>query len=619
MRKFNQLFACFRKCFENILPFSEIIFVLLQAYFRFAESGCKRFVEQKMYQRMMNDILKQINAGEVSGVQFKERILDKYDIACELVAFSNSHGGKLVVGIKDKTGETNALSYSEVQETTNLLSDIASENVVPSILIKIDTVEVEDGNLVVATVKEGLNKPYHDNKGIVWVKNGADKRKVFDNAELAEMMTDCGSFAPDEAGVRDATVNDLDATTIKQFLGNRFDRVLEKKGLTGDAFNEASLDMICSAIAKGHDCEKILRNLRFIRPDGTLTVAAMLLFGKYTQRWMPMMTAKCICFAGNSIGSKVFRDKVNDADMEGNLLHQYDTIMDFFTRNLHNVQVGDEFNSMGKLEIPYTSLVEFTVNSLVHRSLNMKAPVRIFIFDNRVEIHSPGALPNGLTIEDIKAGTSMPRNMFLFNNAIYLLPYTGVGSGITRALDEDINVTFMNNDKAQEFVITVWRGEGNQVEGESNQVGNQVEQKSNEVEEKSNQVEDHNTGLRHSDTDHDTRLRHSGTDLDTSENDLDTRLRHSGTDLDTSENDLDTRLRHSDTPKVSLSNKQRDIVNFCSVPRTTKEILDRIGVSMHSKNRERYITSLVAAGYLQMTNPENPTASNQKYKKVTIK
>ena len=537
-----------------------------------------------MYQRMMNDMLKQINAGEVSGVQFKERILDKYDIACELVAFSNSHGGKLVVGIKDKTGETNALSYSEVQETTNLLSDIASENVVPSILIKIDTVEVEDGNLVIATVKEGLNKPYHDNKGIVWVKNGADKRKVFDNAELAEMMTDCGSFAPDEAGVRDATVNDLDATTIKQFLGNRFERVLEKKGLTGDAFNEASLDMICSAIAKGHDCEKILRNLRFIRPDGTLTVAAMLLFGKYTQRWMPMMTAKCICFAGNSVGSKVFRDKVNDADMEGNLLHQYDTIMDFFTRNLHNVQVGVEFNSMGKLEIPYTSLVEFTVNSLVHRSLNMKAPVRIFIFDNRVEIHSPGALPNGLTIDDIKAGTSMPRNMFLFNNAIYLLPYTGVGSGITRALDEDINVTFMNNDKAQEFVITVWR-------------------------EESNQVQDSDTRLRHSDTNLDTGLRHSDTDHDTG-------LRHSDTNHDTFAEDHDTFAEDHDTKRVPLTNKQKDIVNFCSVPRTSREILERVGVVYHTKNIAKYITSLVAAGYLQMTNPDNPTASNQKYKKV---
>ena len=525
---------------------------------------------------MTNDILEQIKAGEVSGVQFKERALDKYDIGCELVAFSNARGGKLVVGVSDKTGQINALSYSEVQETTNLLSDIASENVVPSILINVDTVAVEDGYLVVATIKEGVNKPYHDNKGIVWVKNGSDKRKVFDNAELAEMMTDCGSFAPDEASIKGATINDLDANTIKAFLENRFDKVLEKKGLVGDAFKEAPLDTICSAIAKGHDCERMLRNLRFIRPDGKLTMAAMLLFGKYTQRWLPVMTAKCICFAGNSVGGKVFRDKVNDADMEGNLLHQFNTIMDFFTRNLHNVQVGEEFNSMGKLEIPYSSLVEFTVNALVHRSLNLKAPVRIFIFDNRVEIHSPGDLPNGLTIDDIKLGTSMPRNMFLFSNAIYLLPYTGVGSGIIRALDEDINVIFTNNPSAQEFVITVWREESNQVE------------------------------------DLDTRLGHSDTDLDTSESDLGTRLRHSGTDLD-------TRLRHSDTKKVSLSNKQRDIVNFCSVPRTTKEILDRIGVSMHSKNRERYITSLVAAGYLQMTNPENPTASIQKYKKAITK
>ena len=207
-------------------------------------------------------------------------------------------------------------------------------------------------------------------------------------------------------------------------------------------------------------------------------------------------------------------------------------------------------------------------------------------------------------LKQINAGTSMPRNMFLFNNAIYLLPYTGVGSGITRALDEDINVTFMNNDKAQEFVITVWRGESNQVEGKSNQVGNQVEQKSN-------QVQDSDTRLRHSDT----RLRHSDTRLRHS----DTRLRHSDTDHDTSENDSDTRLRHSDTKKVSLSNKQRDIVNFCSVPRTTAEIMERLGLSNQTKNRERYITSLVAVGYLQMTNPENPTASNQKYKKVTIK
>ena len=63
-----------------------------------------------------------------------------------------------------------------------------------------------------------------------------------------------------------------------------------------------------------------------------------------------------------------------------------------------------EFNSLGKLEIPYSSLVEFVVNALVHRSLNWNAPIRIFIFDNRVEIHSPGILPNGLQVEDITNG-----------------------------------------------------------------------------------------------------------------------------------------------------------------------------------------------------------------------
>ena len=185
------------------------------------------------------------------------------------------------------------------------------------------------------------------------------------------------------------------------------------------------------------------------------------------------------------------------------------------------------------------------------------------------------------------------------------MPYTGVGSGITRALDEDINVTFMNNDKAQEFVITVWREESNevekksnQVEGKSNQVGNQVEQKSNEVEEESNEVEEKSNQVQ----DSDIRLRHSDTDL--------------ATDHDTFVEDHDTIHSYHDTKRVPLTNKQKDIVNFCSVPRTSREILERAGVVYHTKNIAKYITSLVAAGYLQMTNPDNPTASNQKYKKV---
>ena len=510
------------------------------------------------------DILRLRDLGEVSKVQFKERILDKYDIGCELVAMSNYRGGQLVIGINDKTGEFNPLSYAEVQETTNMLGNIASENVVPSILLDIDTAQVEGGSVVVATIKEGNNKPYHDNKGIVWIKNGADKRKVFDNAELAEMMSECGSFAPDEAVVKDATLDDLDEDTLKVFLQNRFSIVLEKKGLVGDALRGVPLDDIAGAIAKGHDMNRLMRNLHFIRPDGSLTVAAMLLFGKYTQRWLPVMTAKCICFFGNSIGGKQFRDKVNDADMEGNLLHQFETIMAFFTRNLKNVQVGEEFNSPGRLEIPYGSLVEFVVNALVHRSLNWNAPIRIFIFDNRVEIHSPGILPNGLQVEDITGGISMPRNNFLFSNAIHLLPYTGAGTGIQRALEEGLQAEFRNDERLHEFVITIKRK----------------------------------------------------ADLDTTPSvNRATHDTFAATHVTTHDTTPDTFAATHDTRRMKLTSKQKDIVNYCSVPRSSREILERAGVSYHSKNIQTYITHLVEAGYLERTIPDSPFDMNQKYRK----
>ena len=68
--------------------------------------------------------------------------------------------------------------------------------------------------------------------------------------------------------------------------------------------------------------------------------------------------------------------------------------------------------------------------------------------------------------------------------------------------------------------------------------------------------------------------------------------------------------------KPLLTKAQKDIVNFCSIPRSAKEILDRIGVSNQNRTRKKYIQPLVDMGVLEMTNPENPSASNQKYRKV---
>ncbi|ROS94308.1 AAA family ATPase [Muribaculaceae bacterium Isolate-083 (Janvier)] len=539
--------------------------------------------------------------AEAGQVQFKERITnkeDKYDIGCEMVAFSNSRGGRLVIGINDKSGEINALSYMELQETTNLLTSIASENVIPNVLIDVENVPTTGGAVVVATIPEGKNKPYHDNKGIIWVKNGADKRKVFDNSELADMMGDCGRYYADEEAVRDASIEDLDADTIKLYMMERFSPVFRGKNIDELTMKDYSLDQMAGFVIKGATIERLLRNLRFIRPDGQMTKAAMMLFGKYTQRWLPEITAKCICFFGNSVGGTQFRDKMHDMEIEGNLLHQYRTIMNFFTRNLRKVQVKREFNSLGEMEIPYESLTEYVVNALVHRSLNIKTPIRIFIFDDRVEIHSPGSLPNGLTIEDVKNGTSMPRNVFLFTNANYLLPYTGAGSGLRRALEYDPDAVFSNgvSDKeithaSNEFVITIPR-KSNQVTDQSNLVTDQASSKSEQVTDqphrKSDQVPDPVI---------------SKTDPAYFEADP-------PIDPVPSKSDLPT-----DPVRLKLSKKQQDIRNFCSVPRSRKEILERAGVSAHFDNRKKYIYDLVEAGVLEPTIPEKPNDPNQKYRR----
>lgn len=547
------------------------------------------------------EILQLRDLAEAGQVQFKERITnkeDKYDIGCEMVAFSNSRGGRLVIGINDKSGEINALSYMELQETTNLLTSIASENVIPNVLIDVENVPTTGGAVVVATIPEGKNKPYHDNKGIIWVKNGADKRKVFDNSELADMMGDCGRYYADEEAVRDASIEDLDADTIKLYMMERFSPVFRGKNIDELTMKDYSLDQMAGFVIKGATIERLLRNLRFIRPDGQMTKAAMMLFGKYTQRWLPEITAKCICFFGNSVGGTQFRDKMHDMEIEGNLLHQYRTIMNFFTRNLRKVQVKRDFNSLGEMEIPYESLTEYVVNALVHRSLNIKTPIRIFIFDDRVEIHSPGSLPNGLTIEDVKNGTSMPRNVFLFTNANYLLPYTGAGSGVRRALEYDPDAVFSNgvSDKeithaSNEFVITIPR-KSNQVTDQSNLVTDQASSKSEQVTDqphrKSDQVPDPVI---------------SKTDPAYFEADP-------PIDPVPSKSDLPT-----DPVRLKLSKKQQDIRNFCSVPRSRKEILERAGVSAHFDNRKKYIYDLVEAGVLEPTIPEKPNDPNQKYRR----
>ena len=443
---------------------------------------------------------------------------------------------------------------------------------------------MEGGVIVVVTVKQGRNKPYRDSKGIVWVKQGADKRKVFDNAELIAMLMENGQMHPDSMPVNGTSIKDLDESTLRDYLLNRFRSDFERQQLSITELRHRSLDEIAGILSQTP--EGILKNNGLVMEDGTLTVAALMLMGKYPQRWLPAFTVRCVSFVGNSIGGTEFRDKSgNDAD--GNAVHLYNYIISFLTRNLRKKQVEKDFNSQGELEVSTASLSEIVTNGILHRSYVIEAPLRVFIFDNRIEIHSPGLLPEGVSMESIKHGASVPRNKLLFNHGINLLPYTGAGSGITRALKFTPDIKFENDETLNEFIVTVER---------------------------------RNTGENGAQTDRDDdREDRDKRDKETKDNSLVTRrIENQGTSkrdrVGTEEAEDGSRIMH--TPYRLLTSVQKDIIQFCSIPRTAKEIMDHIGYYNNSKNMTAYVKPLLEMGYLEMTEPEKPNSKNQKYRRV---
>ena len=162
----------------------------------------------------------------------------------------------------------------------------------------------------------------------------------------------------------------------------------------------------------------------------------------------------------------------------------YEKSMAFLKSNLHNIQEkGASFNTLGKLEIAEEVLEEVLQNALVHRDLLRSAPIRIFIFDNRVEIISPGALAGGLTEQDIRTGKTFQRNPFMATFATNALHYRGIGSGIVRILAEYPEIEIANDVNGKEFKVIILRKKhlkSTQENGESTQENKKSTQENKE-------------------------------------------------------------------------------------------------------------------------------------------
>ena len=333
------------------------------------------------------ELLQRLARGEDSRQQFKRDATNADGLACELAALANSGGGQLLLGVADD-GSVVGLDAAAVRRLNQLVSNAASQHVRPPLSPTSQNIQTARGLVIVVEVPDGLNKPYLDAQGRMWVKNGADKRHVTSREEMQRMFQRAGLLQADQVPVRGATMRDIDERAFGRYFERQYGQSLEQAGLP---------------------MAQLMGNL-LLAQDGVPDLAGLLLFGKQPQRLLQVCQIGAVWFPGTFLGDSRYLDSEN---IDGTLEEQFQRGMAFIKRSLHHVQAGRNFNTLGKLEVPEEVFVELLVNALVHRDFLVSATIRLFVFTDRVEIISPGHLPDSLTPEQIRAGVSNRRNKVL--------------------------------------------------------------------------------------------------------------------------------------------------------------------------------------------------------------
>lgn len=378
-------------------------------------------------------ILTQIALGEDSTHQFKVDVRNGESLAAEMAAFANSGGGTLYIGVADD-GATPGLTKEDVARINQLISNAASQLVRSPLSVQTENVAMENGRIVIVLqVPKGIDRPYFDKNGVIWLKTGADKRRVNSKEELRRLFQMADQFHADELPTK-AGIDKLDKLRFRDFLRDVYKQALP----------EAPAELT-----------QLLQNMNLATDDGNLNLAGVLMFAERPEWIKPQFVLKAIRYPGNQIHVSEY---VDAEDFAGPLPKVFNDALAFVMRNLHKTQAGRGVNAPGQPEISESVFEELLVNALVHRDYLVSAPIRLFIFDNRIEIISPGHLPNNLTVEKIRTGNSNIRNPILVSYvAKGLLPYHGLGSGIKRALTLWPQIDFADDREGCLFVATVHR------------------------------------------------------------------------------------------------------------------------------------------------------------------
>lgn len=355
------------------------------------------------HKKVVHPLLKQIMKGESKTLEFKQEIPAGDHIAKTVIAFANTAGGQLVIGVNDQ-GQRVGLGKQDVFEIMDQISSIIHDHCEPTLFPEIYVENVDGCELLVVRVTRGALLPYYlKNKGNeqgCYVRLGATNRQAGPE-QIVELERQRLNVCFDEQICYDVSFDSLNLHTIRE----RFEQAGKKL-----------------------EQEQLL-NLKLIREDqGTFypTHGLLILLGYYEH-----VEIKCSRFKGSTMS--IFLDK---KEFSGDLFSQLDQSELFIRNHLHLKAEIQGLQRTETYELPMPAIREALLNAFIHRDYScFGRDIKLGIYDDVLNIVSPGGLPHGLILEDLKKGRSEIRNRSLarvFKTLGYIEQW---GSGIQRIYD----------------------------------------------------------------------------------------------------------------------------------------------------------------------------------------
>lgn len=356
-----------------------------------------------------DDLLELIRGGEDSHLELKRDDVANHELAKELVAFLNLEGGTVLLGVEDD-GQISGTGRERLEDW---VSELCRQKIEPPIIPILSWVRgAEPGRDVLAvSVPQGPNKPYarvHNNRRTYYVRVGGTSREA-SREELERMFQAAGRLHYGLKPVPGAGFDALDRRRLHDY----FTRVLQGTAPGEDAFQ---------------GWETLLLNVDLMTTSAgqnVATIDGMLLFGTNPKRFLPQSGIRAVCYPGpepgyatradeNLRGSMVPLGSADGALVEAGLVEQ---AWDFVRRNTTpSAHIERGGRRIDRWEYPEEVVREVVVNALVHRDYSIAGTdILLAIYSDRLEVLSPGRLPNTVTIEGMKAGIRYARNQTLVN------------------------------------------------------------------------------------------------------------------------------------------------------------------------------------------------------------